>query len=166
MYCPNCGTKISMEQKYCRACGLGLEKIAQSIAEQLPTTLDENLGEQKDKFERWGVIALSIFGVGVLSVPLYYIVKIMLAGKVLAGLGYLALIIVLGCGVLSAILFAKAKEVEEAKAKRRAKPPKEQVEEATTKNLLSEGYLEPIPSVTDGTTELLYAEKKGAVKEG
>ncbi|HXC70860.1 MAG TPA: zinc-ribbon domain-containing protein [Pyrinomonadaceae bacterium] len=30
MYCPNCGTKTSANQNFCRACGLGLEKIALS----------------------------------------------------------------------------------------------------------------------------------------
>lgn len=165
MYCPNCGTKISMEQKYCRSCGLGLEKIAQSLVEQLPTKLAESLQAQKDKIERWGVVALSIFGVGVLSIPLYRVVRLLLEGRILAGLGLLALIAVLACGVLSVILFAKAKEVEEAKTKRRAEQAKELPGGSAAPRLLPEGHLEPIPSVTDGTTELLYAESKNAAQE-
>ena len=30
MYCPNCGKTNSPEQRFCRSCGLGLEKIVQS----------------------------------------------------------------------------------------------------------------------------------------
>ena len=83
MFCPNCGAKTSTEQKFCRACGLGLEKIALSLTEQLPSGPDENMLSQKERLERWGVAALSVFGVGILGLILWGIVyKIMIAGKV------------------------------------------------------------------------------------
>ena len=63
MFCPNCGAKTSVEQKFCRACGLGLEKIALSLTEQLPTRADDNLpSAEKARLERWGLAALSVFG--------------------------------------------------------------------------------------------------------
>lgn len=158
MFCPNCGAKTSTEQKFCRACGLGLEKIALSLTEQLPNRPDENLMSQKERLERWGVVALSVFGTGVLGLIVWGTVyKVMIVeGKFLAGLALLGLIILLGSGILSAILFAKAKEVEEAAGKRRIP----RVEPAPTKELLSEGNFEPVPSVTDRTTDLLFAEKR------
>lgn len=158
MFCPNCGAKTSTEQKFCRACGLGLEKIALSLTEQLPRGPDENLMSQKDRLERLGVAALSVFGVGVLGLILYGIVyKVIISqGNVLGGLGLLGLMILFGSGILSVILFAKAKEVEEAAGKRKAS----HLEPTPTKELLSEGHLEPVPSVTDRTTELLFAEKR------
>lgn len=55
MYCPNCGTITSSDQSYCRACGLGLEKIAQSLIEQRPTEFEESLQQRKERIERWGV---------------------------------------------------------------------------------------------------------------
>jgi uncharacterized membrane protein YvbJ len=166
MYCPNCGTKISLDQKFCRSCGLGLEKIAQSLTEQHHTRLDESLQERKNRLERLGVTALSIFGVGVLGLFLYMVgYKLMLAqGKILAALGLLALIVILGCGLLSVILFAKAKEVEKAATKRRLQQSKEMPEAEATAKLLPESYLEPAPSVTERTTELLFAEKKSGAK--
>ena len=110
MYCPNCGNKNSANQKFCRSCGLGLEKIVQSLSEQLPAKRDETLQERKEKLEKLGVAALSVFGAGVLSFILYGVFyKLMVTqGALLAVLGLLAVFIVLGCGILSAILFAKA----------------------------------------------------------
>ena len=160
MYCPNCGTTISTELKFCRSCGLGLEKIAQSLVEQLPTKLEESLQERKERIERWGVAALSVFGVGLLSVVLYHIVKMMMEGRVLAGLGYIGLMILLGCGLLSAILFAKAEEVAKIKTKGRISSPEELAATNTTAKLLPPEPLGFTPSVTDATTDLLYAEKK------
>lgn len=158
MFCPNCGAKTSTEQKFCRACGLGLEKIALSLTEQLPDRLDENLMSQKERLERLGVAALSVFGAGVLGLMLYGIVyKIMLTqGNFWGGLGLIGLLILFGSGILSVILFAKAKEAEEAAGKRKVR----HVAPALTKELLTEGNFEPVPSVTDRTTDLLYAERR------
>ena len=36
MHCPNCGAKASARQKFCRACGLSLERFAQLLAEPSP----------------------------------------------------------------------------------------------------------------------------------
>lgn len=162
MYCPNCGSKTSTEQRFCRSCGLGLEKIALSLTEQIPTRVDESLISQKERLERLGVAALSVFGVGVLGMILYGVVyKLMITqGKLLAGLGFIGLLIMFACGILSTILFAKAKEVEKAAGKRQISDTKSAgVSPTPTKELLTEGNLEPVPSVTDRTTELLSVEK-------
>ena len=160
MFCPNCGNKVVLEQKFCRSCGLALEKIAQSLVEQLPARLDETLEARKNRFERLGVAALSVFGLGVLGFFLYMVgYKLMLSqGNLIAVLGLLGLVIVLGCGILSVILFAKAKDVDETVNKRRLEGPATQTD--TTDKLLNEGFLEPVPTVTERTTELLYAEKR------
>jgi hypothetical protein len=164
MFCPNCGAKTSVEQKFCRACGLQLEKIALSLSEQLPTRPDEHLLSQKERYERLGVAALSVFGVGVLGIMLYGVIyKIMISqGNWLSGLGLLGFLIMAGCGILSVILFAKAKEAEEAAGKRRLEQKETAVTATPTNELLTEGHFEPVPSVTDRTTELLYVEKKDA----
>ena len=103
MFCPNCATKISQDQKFCRACGLGLEKIVQSLSEQHPTKLNETLEAQKNRLERLGVTALTIFGVGAFGLLVYGVgYKLMLSqGKILAGLGIIGLIVLFGSGLLS-----------------------------------------------------------------
>lgn len=160
MYCPNCSTKVSLDQKFCRTCGLGLEKIVQSLSEQLPTKLDENLQVQKNKLERAGMIALSIFGLGVFGLLLYLVgYKLMLSqGKIIAALGIIGFMIFMGCGLLSVILFAKANEIKEAANKRQVQGPEELQDGGQTASLLSEGQLEPVPSVTERTTDLLLVQ--------
>lgn len=158
MFCPNCGNKNSTDQKFCRSCGLGLQKVAQTLSEQLPTKLDLSLQQKKERFEKLGVAALSVFGVGVAIPVLYGIFYKMMytQGKVIAGLGLLALIIVLGCGLLSVILFAKANEVKETPAKP-ALPDQPQLHpQAETRELPEHSPPEtPVFSVVDRTTELL-----------
>ena len=158
MYCPNCGNQNSADQKFCRSCGLGLQKVAQTLSEQLPTKLDVSLQRKKERFEKLGVAALSIFGAGV-AIPVLYGIfyKMMYAqGKVMAGLGLLALIIVLGCGLLSVILFAKANEVKETPAKGPLPETPELPPQADMRELPEHSAPEtPVFSVVDRTTELL-----------
>ncbi|HWN09692.1 MAG TPA: zinc ribbon domain-containing protein [Pyrinomonadaceae bacterium] len=162
MYCPNCANKVSLDQRFCRSCGLALDKIAQSLGEQLPTTVSENLLAKKDKLERLGVAALSVFGLGVLGLILYGIVyqMMIMRGRILGGLALLGLVILGVCGLLSVVLFEKAEELKKTATQHRLPQPAELPEPATTAKLLPESHLEPLPSVTERTTDLLFAEKK------
>lgn len=168
MYCPKCGAETSIEQKFCRTCGLGLAKIASELTEQLPFNPDDKTLSEKERLERIGVAALSVFGLGMFALFLYFIVykMMMVQGKVTAGLALIGLAIMMGSGLLSVILFAKAKEAEEAASKRKIQGAAN-VSPTPTKELLTEGNFEPIPvsSVTDRTTELLFVEK-GETKRG
>lgn len=160
MYCPNCGTKTSESQKFCRACGLGLEKIAVSLNEQLPARVDRSLLEEKERFEKLGVAALSVFGLGLLSFIVYSIgYKLMISkGDLFTGLAMLGFIIMIVCGFASVILFAKAKEVGDQASKRQ--PQQDVLTGSSSTKELTEGHFEPVPTVTDRTTELLTVEKR------
>jgi hypothetical protein len=57
------------------------------------------------------------------------------------------------------ILFARAKELKEQASKRQL-PPNANELGGSTKELLPEGRFEPVPTVTERTTELLFAEKR------
>lgn len=159
MFCPNCGSKNSTQQKFCRACGLSLEKTAQSLVEQIPAKIDQSLERRKEKLERFGFIALC--GVGVVGAgALFYMIifNMMLAqGKILGGLALLTIII---CGISAAFFFNYANFLKEKGVKNRLQPPEELREDETPAKLLGDSYLEPIPSVTERTTELLYVERK------
>lgn len=161
MYCPNCSEKISLDQKFCRTCGLGLEKIAQSLAEQLPTQLSDDLLAKKNRLERLGVAALSVFGLSLLSLLIYMVgYKLIAQGRILAALGIIGLIVIVGSGLLSVILFAQANEMKEESNKRRLEKSEEPSLRAHTAKLLQENRLEPVPSITEHTTELLRTDKR------
>ena len=161
MFCPNCGTKTATDQNFCRACGLGLEKIALSLTEQLPARVDQSLQARKDRLEKMGVAALSVFGLGILSFLLYAVgYKLMMTqGNLLAGLAIIGFVIMIACGLTSVILFARANELGEEATKRH---PQQDLPKGTeaTKELLTEGHFEPVPTVTERTTELLAVEKR------
>ena len=162
MFCPNCGNETSADKRFCRSCGLELEKIAQSLAEQMPMKTDESLQQRKNKFEQMGMVALSVFGLGVLGAIVFGIVyKLMVTqGNVIAGLALLGLIAVFGSGILSVYLFAKAKEVESESARRQIRQAGETGKSETTGELMLEAGGNQMVSVTEGTTELLSAAKR------
>ncbi len=153
MYCPICSAIVSSNQKFCRTCGFGLEKTVQSVGEQHPTEMARNLEKQKNKLERLGVIALSIFGLGVIGFFLYMVVTKVMSlfeqGKVLAAVGLIGLVVVLTCGLLSVILFAKANKLEESSSGRRLESTAEPSESTTPTSLCQRArlsHLEAWPS--------------------
>lgn len=163
MYCPNCGNKNSEGQNFCRSCGLGLEKIAQSLTEQLPTVAVKSLQERQERLERIGVASLSVFGLSLVGFLLYNIfMKLMpTQGPLIAVLAVLAATIFIGCGLASVILFAKANELKEAAGKRQIDPASES---AATGKLL-EPHQEPAFSIADRTTSLLPVDAKKHTSE-
>jgi hypothetical protein len=52
MHCPNCGAESSAKQKFCRACGLSLDRFAQLLAELLPDGEDENVARARRRLRQ------------------------------------------------------------------------------------------------------------------
>ena len=143
MYCPNCGKQNTDSQNFCRSCGLALERIAQSLNEQLPTVPVRSLQERKNHLEKWGVASLSVFVLGVVGFLFYSVFSSLWLSKglLVAVLAVLGAALFIGSGLAAVILFAKAKELKEA-------PGKRQLTEASAPE-------PPQLSVTDRTTNLL-----------
>lgn len=162
MYCPSCSAKVALDQKFCRSCGFGLEKTVQSLSEQQHTEIAQNLQGQKDKLERLGLVALGIFGLGVAGFFLFIfgskVMTLFAQGKLLAAVGLLGLLIILSFGLLAVLLFAKAKEAEETSTRRRHLQGDDTRTSAAAGKLLPDSHLEEVASVTDRTTELLFAD--------
>ncbi len=162
MFCPNCGADNSTQQRFCRSCGLNLEKSAESLLEQLPNTRSTNLSKESQLIERFGNFALTGFGLAVLTgiIAFIYIIfeKMILTGaNVLAGI---ALIVFLIFAVLTLIFVFFNESLKEKKAKINPALSNELTEAKNTGKLLEEKPFEPVPSVTEDSTELLSVENK------
>lgn len=164
MYCPSCGKTTSVEQKFCRFCGLSLEKVAQSLAEQLPAAeLNKHLQERQRLVER---LLVTLVGGGsailVISIVWAIIDKVILGkGHVLGGLIFIAFIL----GLVTFVLLALYRDsLVDASGKHRLSQLTLPQSEPRA-GLLPESYIEPIPSMTEHTTELLVAGKKRSVSE-
>ena len=159
MFCPQCGKVNSAEQKFCRSCGLSLDKVAESLAEQRPATeLSKHLKDRQRQIERLlSIILGSMITVFVCAVVWALVYKIIIVkGDVLEGLVFLALFL---AAVTALLLVVYRESLREKATKRQLSQTTSPLSEQTGK-LLPEGELEPIPSVTERTTDLLFAEKK------
>jgi hypothetical protein len=167
MFCPNCGTRNSSEQKFCRSCGLNLEKSIESLLEQLPTAEKANLLKQTKMLEKYGNFAFGgfilVFALGILAIVFTIFNKMVLSSEnIIFGL-LLSLFIVFAALTLVYVFLNES--LKEKKAK--AKPIfNNELEKKNTAKLLEEKSFEAVPrSVVEGTTELLYAEKRKITDE-
>lgn len=155
MFCPNCGNETN-EQNFCRTCGIRVEKILKLLVKEIQEKEKTKSQKRDDLFRKLGFVSLSLlFGLGfgvIFYLTVYY--KFLLFGvETIATIGAIAAFLL---GLLSLIFynlpkflnkeneeFISGNEIEEAKI---------------TDKLLSEGNFEPIPSVTENSTELLFVE--------
>jgi len=162
MYCPNCGKPNSSEQKYCRACGLNLEDTSRSVTEQLPAALqDQRLAKRRDLVEK---ILLGLAGVGITAFVLILISTIIseiiiAKGNVLGGIVFITFLV--GMAVALMLVLYRHSLIE-ASAKRplQANDSRETSLPPTTARQLADPYFEPVPSVTEPTTDLLNTTAK------
>lgn len=164
MFCPNCGANNKIEQSFCRSCGLKLDAVLRAITDQVPTKEYAKLQKRKDLFEKLGVFSLSIsavIAIGLFFSKVVYYKMILFGTDILYWAGFTALVVF---GLLSVFFFNYTKlfmNVE--KANNRMLNEKERTDSdssSATNKLLSDGIIEPIPTITEKTTGLLSAKRK------
>lgn len=167
MFCPNCGTRNSSEQKFCRSCGLNLEKSIESLVEQLPTAERAGLLKQTKMIEKYGNFAFGgfvvVFALGILAVIYSIFSKMVLSGEnIIFGL-LLSLFIIFA--VLTLIYVFLNESLKEKRVN--AKPIfNNELEQKAAAKLLKDKSFETVPaSVTERTTDLLFAEKRKITDE-
>lgn len=162
MFCPNCGANNSTEQKFCRSCGLNLEKTAESMLEQIPSAESAELLKRQKNLEKFGNIVFGGFGIvlliGIIAIIYLIITKVILSGNsVFGGIMLIAFIIF---AALSLGYVAFNEELKERKQKMNPTLQNELAESRNTAKLLEQKPFEPISSVTENSTELLFVENK------
>jgi len=170
MHCPNCGVTASMGQKFCRACGFGLEKVEQLIADQRAVatvqTTEEPGGFSDDrlrKLEKWAVRALFALG-GILGGSMLWaiVVKVMIeGGSVFKGSIILMIIAAIGLFAFLGYLESQRKKSVSTRSTQPQHPA--QVEE--TAKMLPEPNLEMAVGVTEHTTAKLEERVKTPIEK-
>jgi len=162
MFCPNCGANNSTEQKFCRACGLNLEKSAESLVEQMPSAQSANLLRREKAIERFGNFALGGLGVvgiiGIATLLWILVTKILLTGTNVFAAGLLISFFVFA--ILSLVFVVLNESLKEKKAKINLMLGGELNEAKNTGKLLEDKPFEPAASVVENSTELLYSKNK------
>jgi hypothetical protein len=153
MFCPNCGAKNNRQQNYCRFCGLNLRDTAKSLTSQLVFGEDSKLAKSLGSVRRaMDLVLAALAGVLIVGAVAYFFFDTGF-GKGVLKMG--VVIFFLLEAVLGAVGYYQRKERSKAGANKFEKIANEQTESKETVRLLEEKPYEPVPHVTETSTELL-----------
>lgn len=156
MFCPNCAAPNADNHRFCRRCGLKLDAIAKTVAEQFPSEEYARLARRIRRFEKIGVASLSIaaiIGLSMLIVKAFEYKVILLGPTVLFYTAFASLLLF---GLFSVYCFNYKEFVNFDKQNPRlpVTENEDEIERVTTNKLIEDRIFEPA-SVTEHSTELL-----------
>ena len=159
MHCPSCGNESSLEQKFCRKCGFNLEPVSKLFMGRAIAELDQSRQIENERLAirrmyQWisGGFLVVMVGVMLLVINKGFIHEPII--HTLAALLTIGGTSIATYGVLSAV-------IKRTYWSGKALPPKVpgQVEETqTTTELSAKPIPSPVPSVTEGSTQLIGKE--------
>lgn len=163
MFCPNCAKENSVEQKFCRACGLNLEKSAESLLLQLPDAQNPDLVKREALLERFGNFVFGGF-LTIVLIAIGAIIYTIFVKFVLSGTSVIFGIFMILFVIFAALALAFVGYTEKIKEEKKSVNPnwqKEQIsEKQDTAKLLEEKHFESFGSIVENSTELLPVENK------
>ena len=167
MHCPSCGAETTLEQRFCRSCGMDLETVSKLVAAhsspeslKLEKSLTEKANRQRmyQSF-KWGMTCF-ILGTAALAAT-----KTLGFDKTF-NLGPLLLVFV-GMGIMfyGGVLLPMRERVPGSRKLPGPGSTSELPETETTKELPAARIPVPVASVTERTTQLIAVEKMGTPRE-
>jgi uncharacterized Zn finger protein (UPF0148 family) len=157
MHCPDCGTKASEGQKFCRTCGFSLEKVEQLIADQKAAATEQTTkataalsDDWLRRLEKWAARALFALGGLLVGLMLWGIIAKMMIekGRIFQGIVVLMILAAAALASLLAYLDSERKKSASARSNQQHRLPQAQ----ETAKMLSEPNAEMAVSVTEQTT--------------
>jgi len=166
MHCPSCGAETTLEQRFCRSCGMDLENVSKLVvAHSSPEKLKaEKCLTKKSSRERmyqsfkWGVICFLLGMASLATTRTLSLDKTYNLGPlflVFIGMGIMLY------GLLSAMRASASQTSKVLDAGRTG----ELHEAEATKELPSARVPVSVPSITERTTQLLATEDVGKPRE-
>jgi hypothetical protein len=159
MHCPSCGTDTTIDQRFCRSCGKGLETISKLVAEHSSPDMlkhEKSLSRKANELRlfnslKWGMMAF-ILGMAVL-----FLVKTIGLGKGFNLIGGALLFISMGW-MCYAVLSPMRDPLSRSRKFRALGMTGELPETANTTELAPARVPVPIASITERTTQLISAD--------
>jgi len=156
MHCPNCGVESSAKQKFCRACGLSLERFTQLLAELLPDGEDENVARARRRLRQLEKAAKIAGWTAGSALGIVFAVLGVLT--MMSHLGGGIVLLLFGVGVIGTmlVLMYQSSLNKQVSGRFPSQPTPPSAE--TTNRLLSEDQSRIAMSVTEQTTARLDEE--------
>lgn len=156
MFCPNCGNKTQTEQSFCRDCGIEIDEISTALIKAKLKDSSEKTGWIK----RIGIFVLAAFFAGSIAFSIAAII-----GNPFMSIFVFMFLFLIASGLLGNLIFENyklrnlLKRREEIRAQKFEPSGQDQFNSPKINPQLRETTFEAIPSVTENTTELIYAER-------
>src|SRR6185295_6793008 len=159
MHCPSCGTDTTLDQRFCRSCGMGLETVSKLVAEhsspemlKVEKSLSKKASQQRMYNSlKWGMMAF------ILGMAMIFLVKTLGLGKGFNLVGGFFLFLAMGW-----MCYAVLSPMRDRSAASRAFPRPRRTEElpqmANTMELPPARVPVPAASITERTTQLIAAD--------
>lgn len=158
MYCPKCGREGSETQNFCRSCGVDLRRVSKALdTEFAPGELETSVKLATRRAVRFATLASVVMFVGIV---LGIIGKKITHEDVLVGVG--AIIAIAAMFTMVVLFMLRAFTSASTGRKRTATGA---LDSADRPALPGERFAIPLPSVTEGTTRSLVADRRNPSDE-
>jgi hypothetical protein len=153
MFCPSCGNQAAGDQKFCRSCGMNLQKVSSAVAEHWGESDPDQSQLESAKNLRRVAVRKVFWGMALMfsGIALAILGKSFTHDEQLSGAG--ALISIMGMFLTGYFSFSASYKI--APAERRSPRAAKSYEAKTTAQLPLEKLADAPPSIAERTTGLL-----------